>query len=291
MPSSSTIADRGVAFISGFVAGCVGLLVGHPFDTLKTRAQTGWGGVNASGKSVLLATLRQQGIAGLYRGILPPLLVVGWITSLTFTIFEYVKSVLPASQSPELRTFLAGGASAILPAVLVTPGYFVKIQLQNDPSKRGQSTLQFVQRVSRASGGVPRTLALIYRRQLSIGLACDMLGRASYFTTHATLKSRLANKSTGHLPLPQRIISAVCSGIVGWTSIYPLDTIRNRLAAVPLGQPGASVTMVTRQIWRESGIRGFYRGYFVTITRAAPVAGCVLTTYDYVHSFLLSLLL
>jgi len=73
----------GVSVASGLVAGLAGVLVGHPFDTIKVRMQTGVKGQPP--------TLR-----GVYRGVGPPLLTTGAVQAVNFGLFSTFKGALEA---------------------------------------------------------------------------------------------------------------------------------------------------------------------------------------------------
>ena len=116
-----------VPSLSGLTAGTVGVLISHPFDTVKTRIQAGW---STRGHAVLSTTLQEQGIHGLYRGILPPLLSVGLVQAATFTIYQHMKNALDGKV--QCQTFLAGLVSGAIPSFFTLPSYYVKVQLQNE---------------------------------------------------------------------------------------------------------------------------------------------------------------
>ena len=63
------------ATVSGFLFGATNALVGHPFDTIKTKMQAQTDFINTSGrgyiKSVEMVYAR-DGLIGFYRGIVPP---------------------------------------------------------------------------------------------------------------------------------------------------------------------------------------------------------------------------
>jgi hypothetical protein len=61
-------------------------LPGHPFDLTKTRLQTAPPGTYAGGSDVVKKTLARDGPAGLYRGVVPPLLGVTPIFALSFWV-------------------------------------------------------------------------------------------------------------------------------------------------------------------------------------------------------------
>jgi len=261
--------------IAGFVAGTMGVVVSHPFDTVKTRIQAGWQGSGG----VLHLTLQQQGFRGLYRGVLPPLLHSGLIQALSFTLYQRGKDRLG------LSPFFAGMFSGGLCAIVLLPGYFVKVQLQNERGRTGTSTVEFCSALVRRHGLWPVFRAM-YGRAFPISFASDSIGRACYLGTFESVKRRLSPSDAGAVPLAARIAAASCSGIASWTSMYPLDTIRSCLMAGPIVGNPVGARDVIRSLYSEGGLRAFYRGYHVTIMRAVPVAIFVLTSYDLVHDAL-----
>ncbi|KAJ4306246.1 hypothetical protein N0V88_001044 [Collariella sp. IMI 366227] len=64
-------------FVAGVFSGIAKLSVGHPFDTIKVRLQTTTSTRFSGPLACLTQTLRNEGLAGLYKGATPPL--VGWM--------------------------------------------------------------------------------------------------------------------------------------------------------------------------------------------------------------------
>ncbi|KAJ2848381.1 hypothetical protein IWW36_003334 [Coemansia brasiliensis] len=132
---------------SAITAAVTGMLVGYPFDSLKTRMQT-------HHYSSLLACARKsiadEGIYGLYRGLLPPLLTASAAKSLSFSVFEQMKQWLrqhdpykhanlllglPNFQrntigSVALTAAVSGCASGAVIAALCCPLELIKVQMQ-----------------------------------------------------------------------------------------------------------------------------------------------------------------
>ena len=74
----ASICDATAHFVAGWVSGCGGVLVSHPFDTVKIRLQTQ--GVASSGTvytgtwQCLRCTVEREGARGLFKGMSSPLL-------------------------------------------------------------------------------------------------------------------------------------------------------------------------------------------------------------------------
>merc|ERR1719223_448161 len=88
MTKSETKRDSALkSFLSGGVGGFLCVLVGHPFDLVKVRMQTGGGGSN-SVASIMTKTFAQDGVSGLYRGVSAPLVAVAPIFAVNFWGYE-----------------------------------------------------------------------------------------------------------------------------------------------------------------------------------------------------------
>ena len=70
------------------------MLVGHPFDLVKVRMQTGGGGSN-SVASIMTKTFAQDGVSGLYRGVSAPLVAVAPIFAVNFWGYDILLLRLP----------------------------------------------------------------------------------------------------------------------------------------------------------------------------------------------------
>ncbi|KAJ1732091.1 hypothetical protein LPJ61_002216 [Coemansia biformis] len=132
---------------SAITAAVTGMLVGYPFDSLKTRMQT-------HHYPSLLACARrsvaEEGVGGLYRGLLPPLLTASAAKAMSFSVFEQTKQWLrkhdpcrargpplglPNFQrttvgSVAMTAAVSGFASGALMASLCAPLELVKVQMQ-----------------------------------------------------------------------------------------------------------------------------------------------------------------
>ena len=75
--------------ISGIMFGATNAIVGHPLDTIKTKMQAQTEFLNNSGPfSTLWTVFRNEGIRGLYRGVIPPFFGSIIFRSMQFTVFE-----------------------------------------------------------------------------------------------------------------------------------------------------------------------------------------------------------
>ncbi|KAJ2766831.1 hypothetical protein IWQ57_004205, partial [Coemansia nantahalensis] len=147
LPQWRSVLYENRTLASAVTAAVTGTLVGYPFDSLKTRMQT------HHYPSLLVCARRsiaEEGIAGLYRGLLPPLLTASGAKAMSFSVFEKTKQWLqrhdphaacdpplglPNFQratvgSVALTAAVAGCASGALIATLCSPLELVKVQMQ-----------------------------------------------------------------------------------------------------------------------------------------------------------------
>lgn len=118
-------------FAAGIIAGANGTLVGHPFDTLKTRFQVGKLFANTM---INMSLVRQ-----LYRGIMPPLLTSGAIQSVNFSLYENFRVMMQGSgntgkkgivENDIVAIFVAGSMSGSVISLVSNPISMVKIRQQ-----------------------------------------------------------------------------------------------------------------------------------------------------------------
>lgn len=133
--------EAAFSMLSGIMYGGTNTLVGHPLDTVKTKMQAQTEYLTSAGPfNTLWTVFKNEGIRGLYRGVIPPFFGSLMYRSLQFTVFEafYTKW----KDSPllthkihwffdlEYRVPLAGLMSSTARAIVETPFEFAKVKGQ-----------------------------------------------------------------------------------------------------------------------------------------------------------------
>ena len=282
-------------FVAGTVAGCAGQIVGHPLDSIKTRLQSEALLTSSSGQRRRQTSAYRCarsiyseggiGIRSFFRGLSLPLLSKGFEQSVAFGIKNAADELVRDSRAVEgnavLRTGLSGAAAGATTATLLTPVYLVKVGLQVT-SKHGRDGLAGPMAVIRSTysklgvaglytGAVPILIGT------SIGYACRFV---TYEQATEAMQTELGLGRTGAC-----IVGGGLAGMATWASHYPLDLVSSRMeASVALGAKRRSMTGHFRQIYAESGVRGFYRGLGPCLLRAFPVNAAIFVTHDFVRS-------
>lgn len=233
-PQRSFTQQFAAASLSGAIYGATNAIVGHPFDTVKTKmqAQSGFGGNMVSSCTALW---RSEGLAGFYRGVVPPLLGSSIYRSSQFAVYEMAhkqmagptlcQRILPGSDM-ERRVPLAGMLGATARTVLEQPIEYAKV--------KGQT-------------GQPWLLRELYQ-----GFALQWARTGPMMTFWFCCMD--AAKRNGITSTP---VGNFCAGggaaVVGFWIVWPFETLKNQVQA---GMDGS----VAEKVRRMGGLRGLYRG-------------------------------
>jgi hypothetical protein len=91
MMMNVNMPDMLVQVISGLIAGFTSAIISTPLDFLKTRIQL-QAGKKKIGR-IFLEALKEGGMGGLFRGMMPRLIALTPMAGLNFIIFEKVKQL------------------------------------------------------------------------------------------------------------------------------------------------------------------------------------------------------
>ncbi|KAI8943152.1 hypothetical protein NX059_001181 [Plenodomus lindquistii] len=281
-------------FVAGVFSGIAKLSVGHPFDTVKVRLQTTQKSQFKGPLDCLLQTLRKEGFVGLYKGATPPL--VGWMFMdslmlgslsvyrrvLNDNIFNprsHLKPTHPQQTLPIYGHALAGILAGWTVSLIAAPIEHIKARLQ----------IQYaVSKASRLYTGPIHCLQTIYRahglRGVYHGLGATMLFRTffcfwwgSYDLFTRTLQS--------HTSLSAPAVNFWAGGLsaqVFWMTSYPSDVVKQRIMTDTLGEGRKFERWrdAARGVWRESGWRGYWRGFVPCFLRAFPANAVALVAFE-----------
>ncbi|KAG5304321.1 mitochondrial carrier protein [Histoplasma capsulatum G186AR] len=297
-------------FVAGVFSGIAKLGVGHPFDTIKVRLQTTKSSHFSGPLDCLLQTVRNEGPRALYKGATPPLM--GWMVmdsvmlgSLTLYrrfLFEQIFSnkqlrrLIPfaSDKIPDRLSSFGHGIAGIMAGSTVSfvaaPVEHVKARLQiqyaADKKQRLYSgPIDCMKKILRVHG-----ISGIYR-----GLGATLIFRSFFFFWWGTydIFSRLMKQ---HTRLSTPAINFWAGGLsaqVFWLTSYPSDVVKQRIMTDPLGgKLGDGERRFLR--WRdaamavakESGWRGYWRGFLPCFLRAFPANAMALVAFEGVMRYM-----
>lgn len=270
-------------FWAGYASGAVGIIVGNPLDIVKLRQQTQHTGTTAAAF---------QNTKSLLAGAAAPLFGYGALNAILFVSYNRAELALSralgAEKSPGI-TWVAGAAGGLATWVVSAPTELVKCRAQM-ALPTAKSSFSIAKNIWRTEG----TRGL-YFGGLVTALR-DSIGYGFYFWAY-----ELANRSW---PLPDEtkrpsvageaprvMLCGGLAGIVTWASVFPLDVIKTRLQTQRsmqshdtalgrehFGRKGA--WLIAKDMFRESGVRPFFRGLTVCSIRAFIVNAAQWTVYE-----------
>ncbi|KIK07453.1 hypothetical protein K443DRAFT_625469, partial [Laccaria amethystina LaAM-08-1] len=269
-------ADSVKAFIAGGFGGVCAVLVGHPFDLTKTRLQTAPPGTYTGAVDVVKRTLARDGLTGLYRGMVPPLLGVTPIFAVSFWAYDASKQLIYAATPkranealsiPELA--LAGFLSAVPTTLITAPVERAKVLLQ----VQGQGGSEHKYK------GVTDVLKHLYKeggiRSIFRGTGATLIrdgpGSAAYFAAYEVTKKALtpAGSSPAELNLGAIIVAGGMAGVAMWSIAIPPDVLKSRLQSAPSGTYSGFMDCARKTI-AQDGVRALWKGFGPAMARAFP---------------------
>ncbi|KAJ1881616.1 hypothetical protein H4R99_003617 [Coemansia sp. RSA 1722] len=277
--------------LAGAGAGCVSSVVTCPLDVVKTRLQyqgvlqarfsgiegyRPYGGTADTLKRIFL----EEGVRGLYRGLAP--MLMGYLPTwgIYFAAYEGLKRDVPRYWRQDLEpatvhVLSAMGAGATT-SLLTNPIWVLKSRFMTQSmytEYRYRSMWHAVKVIKSTEG-----FAGFYK-----GLGSSLLGVthvAVQFPLYEQLKSWM-KVDTQHVESLRILAASATSKMVASSVTYPHEVIRTRLqnqTSKPYKYRG--IVHAVRLIYKEEGLRAFYRGLSTNLIRTVPASMMTLLTYE-----------
>lgn len=230
----------------------------------------------------------------LYKGISSPLLGSMAENAVLFLSYGIFKDLLggqdAAARGEDVSLFrlsLAGaGAGAVVPCVL-TPVELVKCRLQvqnsiNTGFLQYTSPIDCLIKTVRQEG-----IAKGLYKGNSAMLLREIPGNFAWYGVYeGTCKALIPPGGTKKdLGTGVHLFGGALSGVTYWTVFYPADTIKSYIQTDPRFT-SSSIYQVGAGIYKEHGFSGLYRGWNVTVARAAPAHALIFASYEAISSML-----
>ncbi|KAL7041396.1 hypothetical protein ACKWTF_000755 [Chironomus riparius] len=268
-------------FIAGCLGGCAGLLVGHPFDTVKIHLQTQdyKNPLYRGTYDCLKKIVQKESLSGLYRGLSSPLASISVLNAIVFGVYGNVQR---QSKDPEslIAHFCAGSAAGLSQTLICSPMELVKsrMQIQNNiPSAvKHNNPFACLKHVWKHEGrrGV--------FKGLGITVARDVPGFASYFVSFEMMMRQTSNPSAFYT-----LMAGGLAGTFSWVISFPVDVVKSRLQVDGMdGKPKYNGAMdCIRKSYEAEGAAFLTRGLNSTLLRAFPMNAVCFLVVTYVMKF------
>ncbi|KRZ57186.1 Phosphate carrier protein, mitochondrial [Trichinella nativa] len=215
----------GVTFIAGYIAGVFCALVSHPADSVVSK-------LNQDSGSTAAQALRKLGWRGVWKGLLPRIIMIGTLTALQWFIYDFVKVTfrMPRPPPPEmpdsLRQKYAAMGKAIPECVKVLPPEMIRmikdgyINIINELRK-----INFLFKRILLYDAVCAKLDQIYNKRWSYLLIDFLVGLSLFLMMrNATFVNRFAENCEIYIMWIQRLIEWLMGAPGGLKLNKPLNT-------------------------------------------------------------------
>lgn len=267
------MAEEFKAFIAGWAGGTGLLVVGHPFDTVKTLMQSAEKGTYKNTADCVKQLAARDGLGGFYRGVTAPLAGVGAVFALYFLAYaaceRFIRNLRGYPKDRELSmadVLICGGSTGVVGSLILGPSELLKVQQQTAKSKGLDPS--FGATVKRLYGeGGARALT----RGFSATLLRDVPGSMAWFGAYEAVKSSVS-KDPKNPSVGEALLAGGCGGLGMWSFALPLDAVKTRVqaSATPM-----KLSQAFSEIVKSRGIAGLYVGIGPALARAFPAnAAC-----------------
>ncbi|OBZ81449.1 Calcium-binding mitochondrial carrier protein Aralar1 [Choanephora cucurbitarum] len=290
------IVESAYSFTLGSIAGAVGATAVYPIDLVKTRMQNQRSKVVGellykNSLDCFKKVVKNEGFAGLYRGLGPQLVGVAPEKAIKLTVNDFVRSQFTSKNNGEIKFWqemVAGGAAGASQVVFTNPLEIVKIRLQIQGEQ--------LKNLSPGEAAPRRSAVWIVKHLGIVGLykgvsACllrDVPFSAIYFPAYAHLKKDLFKEGPDHkLKITELLMAGAIAGMPAAYFTTPADVIKTRLQVeARKGQTTYNgIFDAARKIFHEEGFKAFFKGGPARIFRSSPQFGVTLTVYELLHQF------
>ncbi|KAL1748441.1 mitochondrial carrier domain-containing protein, partial [Schizophyllum fasciatum] len=280
------------AFIAGGVGGVCAVLVGHPFDLTKTRLQTAPEGTYKGAVDVVRKTLAKDGVTGLYRGVVPPLLGVTPIFAVSFWAYDASKKVVfaltPNRTSETLSTgeLATAGFLSAIPTTLITAPVerakvLLQVQGQGGSAQKYKGVFDVIGQLYKEGG-----VRSIFRGSMAT-IARDGPGSAAYFAAYEVTKKALtpAGHTPAELHLGSIITAGGMAGVAMWAIAIPPDVLKSRIQSAPTGTYSGFMDCARKTI-AQDGVAALWKGFGPAMARAFPANAATFLGVEYSRQLL-----
>ncbi|CAL4956429.1 unnamed protein product [Urochloa decumbens] len=294
--------------VAGGSAGVISATVLCPLDVIKTRLQV-YGlpsnlssGTAPPGRVIISGfqqILKNEGFPGLYRGLSPTIVALFPTWAVTFSVYNHVKGLLHSEDGNNCElsvqaNVLAASCAGIATATATNPLWVVKTRLQTQGMRPGvvpyQSILSALQRIAKEEG----------IRGLYSGLLPSLVGVAHVaiqLPVYEKVKLYFAKRDNTTVDKLSPTQVAMCSSgskVAASIITYPHEVVRSKLQEQGRDHHGATrysgVTDCIKQVYKNEGFPGFYRGCATNLLRTTPNAVITFTSYEMINRLMHQLL-
>ncbi|XP_046545247.1 LOW QUALITY PROTEIN: solute carrier family 25 member 45-like [Haliotis rubra] len=294
LEGKAVLKDRTVLhdYIAGAIGGGAGMVVGHPFDTVKVLLQIEGGRDRYKNILDCVRSVHTQSLSkGFFRGLSWPLLSNVCLNSIFFGVYGSCLSLWSPGESSQrsatyyLTILAAGCVAGAVQLPLSCPIDSLKTVLQSQiphaVSDKQDTHKKFHRGPIAAAMDIIRLRGIqgLYRG-LSAQALRDIPASGIYMMTYELL----THTTTSVMPtVPSQVVnffSGGLSGIISWFCILPVDVVKSRIQADPERRLYRGLWDCATKSYKTDGGKIFFKGAVVMSLRAFPVNAVILMVYS-----------
>ncbi|TPX66698.1 hypothetical protein SpCBS45565_g04298 [Spizellomyces sp. 'palustris'] len=236
-----------------------------PFDVVKTRMQSS--AYPLSTRSIVRVVVGSEGVKGLWRGLVPTLVMSVPSTVVYYIGYEDVRGRMVARWGEGVYApLVAGGLARTLAATLTSPLELLRTRMQAGKMRRVRDVRAWVK--SEGVRGLWRGLGPTLWR--------DVPFSGIYWLTYEKTKIHLPNPTSTHIEFRNTFLSGAVAGTIAAILTTPFDVAKT---VMQVGAEGGMVP-VLREIVRREGWRGLFRGVEPRVAKVAPACAVMVSSYE-----------
>lgn len=280
--SGDTMHEALWGFLSGAVFGLVSPIVGHPLDSIKTKMQAEAAHKTSGFAHVVRSVWKAEGVRGFYRGFIPPL--VGSMAYRGVLFSAYGGAYAACEHAPTLHepipytgglrpsVLIASLAASVARATIESPLDFIKVRQQIGKSAMNDS------------GGTFLASPLTNIRHLYHGYSATLMrtmGLLGSFFVMVDYSVRYIPEVI-NAPLVGPFFKGGVCATTAWVFAFPFETTKSVIQSDTTGKykkMSNATWSVMKEIYREKGMKGFYRGFGPGASRSFLANGISMVVY------------
>lgn len=233
-----------------------------------------------SGYRLVSDLLRTEGVAALWKGNVPAEILYVLYGASQFTAYSELNRLLCTVQEnarvalhPQLHLFVVGCGSGAVSTLVSYPFDLLRTRLA------ASSSVEFL--------SMSKTASEIYQHHGVLGFFAgirpsmlSIVASSGCFFCLYSLARDFARVVSARYNKQLYAVEAACGFMAGATSkavTFPLDTIRKRLQV----SENRSAWRMLLSHFQLHGLRGFYRGFGVSLVKTAPTSAISVSAYEY----------
>lgn len=226
---------------SGFMAGGVQTIIGHPYDTVKTRIQI----FDNNYKDTIINIYKKEGIRSFYKGGLVPFISGCFQNCILFSVEDYCQKYFK-------EHYITGCIAGSISTITTSPAELIKCHIQENKSKHLK---------------VKEVMNILKQKNISLStgflstLIRESGGFSIYFSSYNYLQDKYNNP----------LINGGIAGALSWIYSYPIDVIKTQKQLYNNSY---------KNIIRNIKYRNYIKGMDIMLLRSLIVNAGIFYTYE-----------